>query len=70
MYQLITVQILDFPSLAAVFFWHHFLGNGLEQRVHVGVDEDSVPDLLLEEGLGEVDDRVDQRTHVDHVDFF
>lgn len=64
----LTVDVLQAPGVAAILRRQDLPRDELVQRLEaVGVHVDPVPDLLLEERLHPVDDRVDQRRDVDHV---
>lgn len=57
----ITVDVGNVSGVAAILFGQHRLRHVLVQRVDCAVEVDSLTDLLLEERLHEVDDRVDHR---------
>lgn len=65
------MYILDAASFSAVFGRQNILGNEFIQRFQaVRVYVDSIADFLLQEGFHPIDDGVDQRWYVNHVDLF
>lgn len=58
---------LDGSGVSAILGRQDVLGHVFVKRVHIAVHEDALAYFLLEEWLDEIENRVDERTDVDHM---